>query len=144
MHTKGNQNTKYNPILLQRLNEIVPTIVDAFEPEEIIMYGSYARGDNDIYSDIDLIIVAHIPLRFQERSLKVLEVIEEDEDKLDLPVNPIVYTPDEFSEMLKNKESFLVLALEESVLLWKKDTAINVERQLESKEWDSDFKKYLP
>ena len=145
MHTEITKDSHYNRILLERLNDIVPKIVDAFNPEEIIMYGSYARGDNDIYSDIDLIIIVeNINMRFQDRSIKVINIIsEEGNDDHDIPINPIVYTVEEFTAMLNNKESFLVSALKESVLLWKKDKNNSVERQLEHNEFESDFKKFI-
>lgn len=145
MHTKSDDNFKYNRVLLERLNNIIPKIVDAFGPQEIIMYGSYARGDNDIYSDIDLIIIVDdINMRFQDRSIKVIRSVSEEDEENEIPINPIVYTTQEFKNMLENKESFLVLALQESVLLWKRNENSNLETQLESAELQSEFKKYLP
>jgi predicted nucleotidyltransferase len=143
MHTESNGDTKYNSALLQRLNTVIPKIVDAFDPEEIIMYGSYARADNDIYSDIDIIIVADTNMRFQDRSLKAMEIIEEEETANDIPINPIVYTKEELEGMLKDKEGFLMSALRESVLVWKKDMSCDVQSQLERNEAESEFKRFL-
>ena len=144
MHTEGDTNTKYNPVLIQRLSEVVPKIVDAFDPEEIILYGSYARGDNGHYADIDLLIIAETTLRFTERSLRALDVVGgDDEFEHDIPINPLVYTPQEFQHMLETRESFLVSALQESVLIWKKEGTSNVQRLMETNEIQSDFKKFL-
>ncbi|MEI7604250.1 MAG: nucleotidyltransferase domain-containing protein [bacterium] len=140
MHTESNKNTKYDKVLLQRLRKVVTDLVDAFEPEEIIMYGSYARGDNDIYSDIDIIIIADTDLRFQDRSLRALDIVG---DSNDIPVNPIVYTPVEFKAMLERKESFLISALNESLLLWKKCFGDALDTQLETHEIESDYLKYV-
>ena len=143
MHRQGDQNIKYNRIVIERLNAIIPKIVDAFDPDEIIMYGSYARGDNDIYSDIDLIIVADTILRFQDRSLRALSVLEEEEDGNQIAINPIVYTHAELRQMLEKKESFLMSALQESVVIWKKEANTNLEVLLENGEIKSDFVKYM-
>jgi predicted nucleotidyltransferase len=39
------------------LDKIVSLIVSAATPDKIILFGSYARGDNTSKSDIDLLIV---------------------------------------------------------------------------------------
>jgi predicted nucleotidyltransferase len=39
------------------LDKIVSLIVSAAAPDKIILFGSYARGDNTSKSDIDLLIV---------------------------------------------------------------------------------------
>jgi predicted nucleotidyltransferase len=39
------------------LDQILPLIVSEAAPDQIILFGSYARGDNTEKSDIDLLIV---------------------------------------------------------------------------------------
>lgn len=39
------------------LKKIISYIVYVAEPEKIILFGSYAYGRNDVYSDIDLLII---------------------------------------------------------------------------------------
>lgn len=39
------------------IDEIIPIIVSLASPEQIILFGSYARGDNTDKSDIDLLIL---------------------------------------------------------------------------------------
>ncbi|MDR0300693.1 MAG: nucleotidyltransferase domain-containing protein [Treponema sp.] len=39
------------------LDKIIPIIVSLASPDQIILFGSYARGDNTEKSDIDLLIV---------------------------------------------------------------------------------------
>ena len=39
------------------LDTIIPIIVSIAEPDQIILFGSYARGDNTGKSDIDLLIL---------------------------------------------------------------------------------------
>jgi len=39
------------------IDEIIPIIVSVAAPDQIILFGSYARGDNTAKSDIDLLIV---------------------------------------------------------------------------------------
>ena len=39
------------------IDKIIPIIVSLASPDQIILFGSYARGDNTDKSDIDLLIV---------------------------------------------------------------------------------------
>ena len=39
------------------IDKIIPLIVSVAAPDQIILFGSYARGDNKEKSDIDLLIV---------------------------------------------------------------------------------------
>jgi len=46
-----------NEMNIPYINEIVDIIVSLTEPEKIILFGSYARGDASNKSDIDLLIL---------------------------------------------------------------------------------------
>ncbi len=39
------------------LPEITRRILSVSDPEKIILFGSYARGDNDLDSDLDLLVI---------------------------------------------------------------------------------------
>ena len=39
------------------MDKIIPIIVSVASPDQIILFGSYARGDNTAKSDIDLLIL---------------------------------------------------------------------------------------
>ena len=47
----------YSTQVQQSLNEAVRRIVAASRPEQIILFGSQARGDADAGSDIDLMVI---------------------------------------------------------------------------------------
>jgi predicted nucleotidyltransferase len=46
--------------------DIVSTF-QKFNPETIILFGSYAHGNPDEESDIDIIVIYHTPKRFLDR-----------------------------------------------------------------------------
>jgi predicted nucleotidyltransferase len=53
-------NTGYNKIMdvsIPFIDRIVPLIVSLVSPDQIVLFGSYARGDNTEKSDIDLLII---------------------------------------------------------------------------------------
>jgi uncharacterized protein len=46
-----------NPVLPKQLDEMVLCLVDSLEPEQIILFGSYAYGKPNADSDVDLLVI---------------------------------------------------------------------------------------
>ncbi len=85
-----------------------------FNPEKIILFGSYARGNWDEESDIDIIVVYQTEKKFMDR-------LEELYMKWNLPkaVDILAYTPDEFTDMMKDN-FFLKQAVEEGIIIYER------------------------
>ena len=81
--------------------------------ERIILFGSLARDDIGLASDIDLLVVQETKKRFMERLIELYEVINP-RYALDL----LVYTPSEFNEMKENT-IFVKKILSEGKLLYE-------------------------
>ncbi len=83
------------------------------KPKKIYLFGSFARGEADVYSDIDLIIVYETKKRFLKR-LEELYLL------WDLPkaVDILAYTPEEF-ERLKKEGGFVAQAIKEGKLIYE-------------------------
>ncbi len=45
-------------VTMAQIEELVRRIGQQFHPERIVLFGSYARGRADEYSDIDLVVIA--------------------------------------------------------------------------------------
>jgi len=69
--------------------------------KSIYLHGSYARGDFNEGSDIDLVIVGDFKERFKDRIGAVLGMT-------DLPIEPLCYTEEEFEKMLRDKNPFIL------------------------------------
>ena len=66
---------------------------------KIFLYGSYARGDNDEYSDIDIVaIVKGIRMDLQAELQKIWDLSADIGLKNDVVVSPTVIPYDEFEE----------------------------------------------
>ena len=74
----------------------------------IILHGSFSRGDFHEGSDVDLIVVGDFRERFHKRAAAILDLTE-------LPVEPICYTDEEFTELVRNENPFILQALAEGV-----------------------------
>ena len=78
----------------------------------VILFGSVARGEVGKRSDLDLIVVLDAPGRFLDRLALVDEALRE----RDVPLDVLVYTPEEFAELSRTRP-FLRRALREGRVL---------------------------
>jgi predicted nucleotidyltransferase len=74
--------------------------------ERAVLFGSFARGDADALSDIDLVLVEATSLPFLERGRQHLPLF-----RLGLGVDLLVYTPEEY-ERLRQKANALIERVE--------------------------------
>jgi predicted nucleotidyltransferase len=78
------------PELLER---IVQRIVKKFKAEQIILFGSQARGDAGPDSDIDLLVVMSVEGSVFEKGLEITLALPDRR----VPVDVIVTTPEAFA-----------------------------------------------
>lgn len=76
----------------KRLSEFLNHLRNDPRVEAVWLFGSVARGDYHEGSDIDLLVIGHFPGRLVDRIVAVMTLT-------DLPVEPLVYTPEEFQAM---------------------------------------------
>lgn len=55
----------------QRIQEVVSTIAQRFQPDKIILFGSYAYGTPDEDSDADLLVVLKQPEHNAKKALEI-------------------------------------------------------------------------
>jgi predicted nucleotidyltransferase len=86
------------------LREIVQRIVDAFDPEAIILFGSRAYGEPDADSDVDLLVIADTLAHRSvfERHRAISDLFPRRRFSLDV----LVRTPEELRELLEHGPSF--------------------------------------
>ena len=79
-------------IVQEQIDEITQKIVKNFQPQKIILFGSYAYGAPTEESDLDLMIIkdSDLPGRLQNREIRKLLSGSK------IPVDVIVKTPHEF------------------------------------------------
>lgn len=97
------------------MSEIVRRIVAAARPEKVILFGSRARGDARLDSDIDLLVVADDP---QPRSLRASAIYGVLSDIL-IPMDIIVYRPEEIEEWRNVPQAFVTTAVREGSILYE-------------------------
>lgn len=99
----------------QKIKEITEKIVKDFQPEKIILFGSFAYGKPKPSSDIDLLIIKKSKKRKVERIKEVLMKVESE-----IPLGPLVYTPKEIQERLGLGDFFFQDIFKKGKILYEK------------------------
>ncbi|MCD6500747.1 nucleotidyltransferase domain-containing protein [bacterium] len=80
----------------KEIKKIVRQIARKYKPEKIILFGSFAWGNPTQDSDVDLFIVKNTKKAKGERLAKVEEILSDRK----IPLDILVYTPNEVKERL--------------------------------------------
>lgn len=103
------------PVTETLLTEIRDKIVAYFQPEQIILFGSYAYGKPDMNSDVDLLVILDSHLRPAERSAEIARACRPKYVAMDI----IVRTPEEIEHSLEDFDPFIEEILERGRVLYK-------------------------
>lgn len=87
----------------QKLKEITDKIVKEYQPEKIILFGSYAWGTPHKDSDVDLFVVKESEKDPLERMREVQRILF----GTTTPVDVLVYTPEQTARRLGMGDPFL-------------------------------------
>ena len=99
----------------QVIGAIVRKLVAELRPERIVLYGSYAYGEPDEDSDIDMLIVQETAASFIDRMVAAQEAVAELQPHV--PFEPIVPTPGELAERIRRGDQFIRQILERGEVL---------------------------
>jgi len=88
-------------IFVSRLKKILPV-------REVYLFGSIVRGEIHENSDIDILIIGDFKERIFERIGKILDLTE-------LPIEPLVYTPEEIYCMKQSNNPFIEEIMQKAI-----------------------------
>lgn len=97
----------------KHLNRIIEQIKLRYKPQKIILYGSSISGKITPHSDIDLLIIKKTKRRFIDRISDVLLSCD-----YDIPLEPLIYTPDEIKSRVKMGDFFIKDILKNGKILY--------------------------
>ena len=104
-----------NQEIYDRLKKIAERLKKNYGAEKVILFGSYARGEETEDSDVDLLVFASTNERLFERMATVLEIVHDLYNGL--PISPIVLSSKEVEERLKLGDQFVQEMLEKGIEL---------------------------
>lgn len=105
-----------------RLEDVKAALVREFNPEKIILFGSFARDGLKMKAGtMDILVIANTELPFIER-IKKARIATRGGTPV---IEALVYTPEEFKFMIEEEgEGFLESALEEGKVVYEKNNDI--------------------
>jgi predicted nucleotidyltransferase len=107
------RNHKKIKKIIQRISE---KIEKEYQPEKIILFGSYAWGRPNRHSDIDFFIIKKTKERHIDRSVRVRRILRE--ENAVVPMDPIVYTPAETKRRIRLGDDFIAKIITQGVVLY--------------------------
>ena len=103
-------------IRTKQINEIVDRIARYYNPDKIILFGSYAQGNFTDDSDLDFILIKETDIPRHKRGLEVRRLFY----GLTIPMDFKIYTSTEFNQEISNHYSFLNSAIKGSKILYER------------------------
>ena len=102
------------------LDQMVQAIVAEVDPEQVILFGSYARGDAREDSDVDLVVVEAEPFgKTRSRRLEAARVYESVAG-FDALTDILIYSRDEVDHWRDSVNHVLARALREGTVLYER------------------------
>lgn len=94
--------------------EIVRRIVAVADPDQVIVFGSRARGDHRHDSDLDLLVIKDSPEPRYKRARALYGALAD----LPVEVDILVYTPQEIAEWRGVDQALVTTVSREGVVLY--------------------------
>jgi predicted nucleotidyltransferase len=103
----------------ETISAIANKIAECFNPEKIILFGSYAWGKPDVDSDLDLFIVMESSERPMKRAASLRSILK---DRY-VPMDILVRTPDELKHRLDIGDPFIKKIVRDGQVIYARDSA---------------------
>lgn len=100
------------------IKKICRQIVDNFQPQKIILFGSNASGESSADSDIDLLVVMPFDGRGVEQAIKIRQCVSSK-----MPIDLIVRTSKQIQERIGLEDFFIKEIVERGKVLYEADNA---------------------
>ena len=109
------QRRTYVQALERDLASVVAQLQAMPAVQRVILFGSYAAGRRDLFTDLDILVIMDSPLSFVERTAELCRRL-----RFGVDVDLLVYTPEEFARM--SRRSFVRHALATGKVLYARHT----------------------
>lgn len=114
---KGVRPVGFEPVTKDRLQEIVERIVKGVDPERIILFGSYAYGNPNEDSDLDILVIMESTARPAERSLMVSRLLR----PRPFPMDILVRSRQEIEQAKKEGNVFFLDIIQRGKVIYDRD-----------------------
>jgi uncharacterized protein len=101
---------------MNEINDKVRVIVENFQPEKVILFGSYANGTPGPTSDIDLLVIIDTEQSTWDLAVEISLAL-----KHSMPIDIIVRTPREIARRLECGDFFIKNVMETGKVLYERN-----------------------
>ena len=98
------------------IEEMVRIIVERFDPERIVLFGSHARGDAGPDSDVDLLVILRFTGSKREKEVEIGVALHE----IRTPKDIVVVSPEEVERFADVAGTIIRPALREGKILYER------------------------
>ena len=103
-------------LIESQLDTVTRRIIEALNPQKIILFGSHAYGMPTPDSDVDILIVMESQDRPTERAVKVSRLLR----PRPFPMDILVRTPEEIRHRLKIGDHFIQEIMNQGKILYER------------------------
>jgi predicted nucleotidyltransferase len=89
-------------IEMRDIKEYITRLVQLFHPQKVILFGSYAYGQPEGASDVDILVIMDTSLRPVEQAIEIRKAV-----KSPFPLDLLVRTPEQIEERLSLGDFFI-------------------------------------
>lgn len=101
---------------LEQIHTLAQEIAQKFQPQRIVLFGSYAYGTPTRDSDVDLLVVMNTQLRPVEQATAIRQAVN-----VPFPMDILVRTPQQLEQRLHLGDSFMKDILSRGTVLYEAD-----------------------
>lgn len=109
--------TEIEEVGQETLGELIDRIVEAVDPQKIVLFGSHAYGEPHENSDLDLLVVMESDLPRYKRAVPIYQALT----GLLIPKDVLVYTPKEIEEWKEVPQAFVTKILKKGRVIFEKE-----------------------
>lgn len=98
----------------QQIRELGRQIGREFGPEKVLLFGSYARGEQHSDSDVDLLVIMQTREKPVYQAARIRAAL-----RTTFPVDVIVRTPERIRELLDQKDALTIEIMGQGEILYE-------------------------
>ena len=118
MYKICNINLDQRGQIAHQIEEYCQEVVSRLNPQAVILFGSFASGDINEGSDIDIMVIADFEIGFLDRIRLLLDL-----NRFELPIEPVGYTVGELEKMKQAGNPFIAEVMAQGKVLYQTGTA---------------------
>jgi len=103
----------------EEIERIIHSIRNEYEPDKIILFGSYSTGLANEDSDLDLLIIKDSDKTRIERGIEIKKLLRK--YKMCFPIDLLIYTPNELMQENLGKNSFINNVLKDGKVVYERN-----------------------